>query len=55
VAASLAAEATEPDVGLVVLATHGRSGVQAVWAGSVAAALLARTRNPVLLLRRVED
>jgi nucleotide-binding universal stress UspA family protein len=55
VASSLVAEATEPGVGLVVVATHGRSGLQAIWAGSVTAALLAHTRNPVLLLRRVED
>ena len=55
VAASLAAEAAEPGVGLVVVATHGRSGLQAIWAGSVTAALLARTRSPMLLLRTVED
>ncbi|HWE62547.1 MAG TPA: universal stress protein [Chloroflexota bacterium] len=55
VAASLAAEAAEPDVGLVVVATHGRSGLQAIWAGSVTAALLIRTRNPVLLLRTIEE
>jgi nucleotide-binding universal stress UspA family protein len=54
VASALAEEADEPGVGLVVLATHGRSGLQAVWAGSVAAALLARTRATVLLLRRID-
>ena len=54
-ASALADEAAEPGVGLVVLATHGRAGVQAIWSGSVAAGLLARTRAPVLLLRRVED
>lgn len=55
VTASLAAEAAEPGVGLVVVATHGRGGLQAIWAGSVTAALLGRTRNPILLLRRVDD
>jgi nucleotide-binding universal stress UspA family protein len=53
-ASALVAEAAEPGVGLVVLATHGRAGVQAIWAGSVTAQLLMRTSAPVLLLRRVE-
>ncbi|HCG02038.1 MAG TPA: universal stress protein, partial [Chloroflexi bacterium] len=51
---ALADEASEPDVGLVVVATHGRAGVQAIWAGSVTARLLARTRAPLLLLRAIE-
>lgn len=54
IASALAEEAAEPGVGLVVLATHGKSGMQAVWAGSVTSALLARTRAPVLLLRTVD-
>lgn len=53
-ASALAEEAAEPGVGLVVLATHGRAGVQAIWTGSVAAQLLTRTRAPVLLLRAIE-
>lgn len=53
-ASALAEEAAEPGVGLVVLATHGRAGVQAIWAGSVAAQVLTRTKAPVLLLRTVE-
>jgi nucleotide-binding universal stress UspA family protein len=51
---ALAGEAAEPGVGLVVVATHGRAGVQAIWAGSVTARLLARTRSPILLLRTIE-
>lgn len=51
---ALVDEAAEPGVGLVVVATHGRAGVQAIWAGSVTARLLARTRAPILLLRTVE-
>ena len=51
---ALADEAAEPEVGLVVVATHGRAGVQATWAGSVTARMLARTRAPILLLRRIE-
>jgi nucleotide-binding universal stress UspA family protein len=52
---ALADEAAEPGVGLVVVATHGRAGVQALWAGSVTARLLARTRAPILLLRTIEE
>jgi nucleotide-binding universal stress UspA family protein len=51
---ALVDEAAEPGVGLVVVATHGRAGVQAIWAGSVTARLLARTRAPILLLRMIE-
>lgn len=51
---ALADEAAEPGVGLVVVATHGRAGVQAIWAGSVTARLLTRTRAPLLLLRMIE-
>jgi nucleotide-binding universal stress UspA family protein len=54
-AEQLAGEATEHKVGLVVAATHGRAGLQAIWAGSTIARLLGRTRAPVLLLRTVED
>jgi nucleotide-binding universal stress UspA family protein len=38
----------------VAVATHGRAGLQAIWAGSVTARLLARTRAPVLLLRTID-
>lgn len=49
--AALAEEAAEPDVGLVVVATHGRAGVRAAFAGSIADRLLGRTHVPVVLLR----
>jgi nucleotide-binding universal stress UspA family protein len=52
---ALADEAGEPGVGLIVVATHGRAGVQAIWTGSVTARLLARTRAPILLLRTIES
>lgn len=52
---ALADEAAEPGVGLIVVATHGRAGVQAIWTGSVTARLLARTPAPLLLLRIVEQ
>ena len=54
VAAELAGEASEHGAGLVVAATHGRAGVQAIWAGGTVARLLGRTAAPVLLLRIVE-
>jgi nucleotide-binding universal stress UspA family protein len=55
IASALLDQAEELRVGLIVLATHGRAGLQAVWAGSVAARLLGRTRQPVLLLRAIEQ
>jgi nucleotide-binding universal stress UspA family protein len=51
---ALADEAAEPGIGLVAVATHGRAGVQATWAGSVTARLLSRTAAPILLLRMIE-
>lgn len=36
---------------LIVMATHGRSGVSAVWAGSVASRVVAAATKPVLLVR----
>ncbi|MDR7543748.1 MAG: universal stress protein [Armatimonadota bacterium] len=36
---------------LLALATHGRSGISAVWAGSVASRIVARCRRPMLLVR----
>ncbi|MFQ5668702.1 MAG: universal stress protein [Candidatus Binatia bacterium] len=37
-------------VDLIVMATHGRSGVGAVWAGSVASRILAHSTRPILLI-----
>jgi nucleotide-binding universal stress UspA family protein len=36
---------------LIVMATHGRSGVSALWAGSVASRVVAAGQRPVLLIR----
>ncbi len=36
---------------LIVMATHGRSGVGAVWAGSVASRIVGQSTKPVLLIR----
>jgi nucleotide-binding universal stress UspA family protein len=38
-------------IALVVMTTHGRSGVSRCWIGSVTSGLLARVRAPVLILR----
>lgn len=43
--------AARRDGDLIVMATHGRSGVGAVWAGSVASRLVAHSTRPVLLVR----
>lgn len=55
VPSALAAETVEPGTSLVILATHGRAGMQAIWTGSVAAQLLDRIHVPILLLRSVES
>lgn len=49
--------AARREADLIIMATHGRSGVSAVWAGSVAARLIAHSTRPVLLVRipRVEQ
>ncbi|MDQ2743931.1 MAG: universal stress protein [Chloroflexota bacterium] len=55
VPAALVDEAAEPGVGLIVIATHGRAGLQAIWAGSVTAQILARVHAPILLLRMIVE
>lgn len=50
----LASDAAEHGDGLVVAATHGRVGLQAIWGASVATRLLRRTTAPVLLIPIVE-
>lgn len=51
IGATLSGAATAPDVGLVVMSTHGHAGLQAMWGGSVAAHLLGRIHAPILLIR----
>lgn len=48
---SLAARATTGGYDLIVMTTHGRSGVSRAWLGSVADGLMRSTVTPVLLLR----
>ncbi|HLH72583.1 MAG TPA: universal stress protein [Chloroflexota bacterium] len=51
----LASDTGEHADGLVVVATHGRAGLQAIWSQSVAARLLKRTRAPILLVPIIES
>jgi len=51
----LAQDRDEHGDGLVVSATHGRAGLQAIWTSSVAGGLLKRTAAPVLLVPIVES
>jgi nucleotide-binding universal stress UspA family protein len=50
----LATDAAEHGDGLVVAATHGRAGLQAIWSTSVATRLMKRTDAPILLVPIVE-
>ena len=43
-------EAAGGGADLIVLATHGKAGSQAFWAGSIAALVLEKTALPVLLV-----
>ncbi len=49
-ATMIAATATEEHADLIVMATHGRSGLSRLWLGSVATRVLQNTDLPVLLL-----
>jgi nucleotide-binding universal stress UspA family protein len=51
---ALADHARAKRVGLIVMTSHGHSGVSRLWLGSVADRLLRRVRVPVLLLRSKE-
>jgi nucleotide-binding universal stress UspA family protein len=51
VAESLADYATKSEVDLIVIATHGRSGVSRWFWGSIADRLLRSSRAPVLMVR----
>jgi nucleotide-binding universal stress UspA family protein len=50
-ATAIAMYAAEVDIGMIVMTTHGRGGLNRVWMGSVADALVRRVRVPILLLR----
>jgi nucleotide-binding universal stress UspA family protein len=49
-ASVIAQTADETETDVIVLATHGKSGTKAFWAGSVAASVLGKTAKPLLLV-----
>lgn len=49
-APQIAQEAKDEDDDLIVLGTHGRSGLNAFWSGSVAPRVLGLTRIPLLII-----
>jgi len=55
VAEGLADYAAVNQVDLIVMSTHGRSGLGRAWMGSVGDALLRRSPAPVLLVRPADD
>jgi nucleotide-binding universal stress UspA family protein len=50
-AAVIAHAAQEIDTDLIVLGTHGKTGMDAFWSGSVTPRILSRARVPMLLVR----
>jgi len=54
-AAAVAEEAARIGADLVVLSSHGRTGLDRVWHGSMAAALISRVDVPVLCVRPLDD
>jgi nucleotide-binding universal stress UspA family protein len=55
VAEALATYAALKRIDLIVMATHGRSGLARAWMGSVADDLLRRSRVPVVMVRGTEE
>jgi nucleotide-binding universal stress UspA family protein len=51
---AVAEEAAAMRANLIIMATHGRAGLGALWTGSVALGLLNRTPQPLLLVRVTE-
>lgn len=50
-ATEILAAADRQDAQLLVLATHGRTGISAIWTGSVGTQMLGRATRPLLLVR----
>ncbi|MGB7568879.1 MAG: universal stress protein [Chitinivibrionales bacterium] len=46
----IALDAEESSAAIIVMATHGKSGMSALWEGSVASKVFAETKKPILLL-----
>ncbi len=54
-AAVIGRSAREAETNLIVLGTHGKTGMDAFWSGSVTPRLLSRTHIPLLLVRVQES
>lgn len=52
---ALERQAKEIDAGLIVMTTHGRTGVSRAWLGSVADSLVRNSSYPLLVIRPLED
>jgi nucleotide-binding universal stress UspA family protein len=46
----IAVDAEESGAAMIVMATHGKSGMSALWEGSVAHKVFAESRKPIMLL-----
>ena len=55
VAAALSRYVEDEQIGLVVMTTHGRGGLQRAWLGSTADSMVRHCRIPILLLRPAEE
>ena len=51
----IAERADEADIAMIVMASHGRTGLARLFRGSVAAAVVERTNRPALLVRPFRD
>ena len=49
-AKTIVTAATNAKVDLIVLATHGKTGMEAFWAGSVTHTICSRSKKPLLLI-----
>ncbi len=54
-AETITAIADEEHVDLIVMSTHGRSGISRLWLGSVATRVIRRADQPILLVRAQEE
>jgi nucleotide-binding universal stress UspA family protein len=52
---TICARARDVGADLIVMTSHGRTGLSRLWLGSVADAVVCRSRVPVLLLRPIES
>ncbi|HEX6135450.1 MAG TPA: universal stress protein [Longimicrobiales bacterium] len=55
VAEVVARHVTQADVDLVVMTTHGRSGIRRAWLGSVADSLVRSVPRPILMIRPSDE